>query len=302
MRTTEQYLEKLKIKRFDKGTYYDYGKVSYIGNSSKIHIICPIHGEFWQRAGDHLAGRGCEKCGRENAKITNIEKYGVDNPSKSKEIKKKIKEIFIEKYGVDNPSKVESIKKQKEQTCIENHGVTSPQKSNKIRDKTKRTNLEKYGVEYPMQNEHISVKGIKTKIENGGFTKSNTSLEATLFIREYIKTKGYNISQCAYADEENNLYEWGIYNNNGKWMLYDLVVFETGFRGDSSKIIEILEYNGPFHYTEDDVRMRGNEKAYPWKSNISTVEESYNIDRNKEKIAKELTENFTIIWAEKWHK
>src|SRR5271165_5562047 len=299
MKTTEQYLEKLKIKRVDKGNYYDYSKVSYIGNSNKICIICPIHGEFLQRAADHLSGSGCGKCGREKAKVTNIEKYGFDNPSKSPKIKKKIKDIFIEIYGVDNPSKVDSIKKQKEETCMENHGVIYPGKSKKIRDKTKKTNLEKYGFECPMQNKEISAKATATKIERGGFTKSNSSLEATIYIREYIKTRGYDISQCAYADEENDLHEWGIYKD-GRWMLYDLVVFEIGFRGNKDKIIEIMEYNGPFHYTEGDVERRGNEKASPWKSNNLTITESYNIDKNKEKIARELTDNYTTIWAEKW--
>ena len=41
---------------------YDYSKVVYLNMKSSIKIICPIHGEFTQIAGDHLSGSGCRKC------------------------------------------------------------------------------------------------------------------------------------------------------------------------------------------------------------------------------------------------
>ena len=44
------------------GQKYDYSKVNYINSSTKVCIICPEHGEFWQTPGDHIAGHGCQKC------------------------------------------------------------------------------------------------------------------------------------------------------------------------------------------------------------------------------------------------
>jgi hypothetical protein len=41
---------------------YDYSKVSYINNKTKICIICPIHGEFFQTPNSHITGHGCPKC------------------------------------------------------------------------------------------------------------------------------------------------------------------------------------------------------------------------------------------------
>lgn len=41
---------------------YDYGNVEYVNSSTKICIICPDHGEFWQRASAHMSGQGCPKC------------------------------------------------------------------------------------------------------------------------------------------------------------------------------------------------------------------------------------------------
>jgi glutaredoxin len=61
------------IKDFKEvhGDWYDYSKVEYINNRTKVLIICPIHGEFWQTPNKHLSGRGCPKCANRN--VTNEE-------------------------------------------------------------------------------------------------------------------------------------------------------------------------------------------------------------------------------------
>lgn len=41
---------------------YDYSKVEYVNSQIKVCIICPKHGEFWQRPNDHLNWKGCPKC------------------------------------------------------------------------------------------------------------------------------------------------------------------------------------------------------------------------------------------------
>lgn len=53
------FLEKSKIHHKE---YYNYSKVQYIGVDHKVKIICPIHGEFQQRAEDHMCGKGCNLC------------------------------------------------------------------------------------------------------------------------------------------------------------------------------------------------------------------------------------------------
>ena len=58
-KTTEQFITEAKAIHGDK---YDYSKVEYKTNKDKICIICPIHGEFWQRPKSHLNGHGCNKC------------------------------------------------------------------------------------------------------------------------------------------------------------------------------------------------------------------------------------------------
>lgn len=59
--TTNRFVERaIKVH----GNKYDYSKVEYVNNKTKVYIICPIHGEFKQIPNDHLQGKGCPKCGK----------------------------------------------------------------------------------------------------------------------------------------------------------------------------------------------------------------------------------------------
>ena len=44
------------------GDRYDYSRSVYVGANKNISIICPEHGEFWQKAANHLLGYGCPQC------------------------------------------------------------------------------------------------------------------------------------------------------------------------------------------------------------------------------------------------
>lgn len=290
--TTEEYINRLIKNRKDKASYYDYSKVVYTKLDDKIIIGCPLHGEFKQIAKDHATGSGCRECGKILRKKTCLEKYGVDNPFKDVT---KIQKSMINKYGVKNPGLLPNHVEKCRTTNRKKYGYEVPLHSPELKEKRKIPSINKYGVEYPMQNKKISAKGIKTKIETGGFSSSNSSSEATKYIKEYIKSKNYSIDQCAFADAESGIHEWGIYFE-GRWTLFDLVVFENGHRGDKSKILEILEYHGPFHYTTEDAKIRGDSKAYPWKTNTTTITESVKRDLQKEKLGKQLTANYTIVW------
>lgn len=59
-KTIEDFLEKAKLIHGDR---YDYSIVNYISNSSKVKIICRIHGEFEQAPVKHLnEAQNCPKC------------------------------------------------------------------------------------------------------------------------------------------------------------------------------------------------------------------------------------------------
>ena len=62
-----EFIERAKKMHGDK---YDYSKVSYVNEKTKVCIICPEHGEFWQKPEIHLMGCGCHMCKSENIKIS----------------------------------------------------------------------------------------------------------------------------------------------------------------------------------------------------------------------------------------
>lgn len=118
--------------------------------------------------------------------------YGFDNSSNSKIVINKIKEsksklnysiinyksknTFLDKYGVDNPSKSSIIKEKKKNTCVSNWGVDNPFKSNEIKSKIKKTLEDKYGVEHPSKSNIIKEKKRNTSISNWGvdnYTKTD---------------------------------------------------------------------------------------------------------------------------------
>ena len=51
------------------GVKYNYSKVVYINNCTKVIIICPTHGEFLQIPNNHLAGRGCPHCRKSKGEL-----------------------------------------------------------------------------------------------------------------------------------------------------------------------------------------------------------------------------------------
>lgn len=57
--TTEKFIERARQVHGDK---YDYSKVEYINNTTKVCIICKDHGPFYVSAKTHLVGRGCLEC------------------------------------------------------------------------------------------------------------------------------------------------------------------------------------------------------------------------------------------------
>ena len=57
--TTEEFI---KLAKKVHGNKYDYHKVEYTNNSTKVCIICPEHGEFWMKPNSHLNGQGCPIC------------------------------------------------------------------------------------------------------------------------------------------------------------------------------------------------------------------------------------------------
>ncbi len=110
----------------------------------------------------------CKKCADtcnhkvKKAKKSCIEKYGVDSPSKNKEIREKQKKTCLKKYGVTTPFKNKEIKDKIKQTCLEKYGVEVPSKSEEAKENQRQTCLNRYGVDNPSKVKKFNEKRNKT--------------------------------------------------------------------------------------------------------------------------------------------
>ena len=86
-KTTNEFINEAKKVHGEK---YDYSKVEYIDRKTKVCIICPEHGEFWQAPSNHLHGQSCPECARD--KMREIKLKTID------EFVRKSKEIHGDKY------------------------------------------------------------------------------------------------------------------------------------------------------------------------------------------------------------
>lgn len=173
--------------------YYD----EYI-LKNKDDKYCPHCGkEKVFRNFQYIKTCGSKKCKSKQTKNTCIERYGVDNPSKTKEVKNRISkhrknilsddevknEIFnknkktcLDKYGVDHYSKTDEFKEKFKSTSLKKYGVDNPLKHQDVIDKYKNTCLEKYGYDHPMKSEEIKAKLKNSIIDKYGvdnYTKTD---------------------------------------------------------------------------------------------------------------------------------
>ena len=92
------------------GSVYDYSHVDYVNNKTKVEIICPKHGAFYQSPDKHLGGCGCPKCGVVSRQQTMFAKYGVRHALQSKEIRESMVNKIKRKYHVENVMLCDTIK------------------------------------------------------------------------------------------------------------------------------------------------------------------------------------------------
>lgn len=85
--TVEEFIRRARKVHGDK---YDYSKVVYVNNRTKVCIICPEHGEFWQTPCEHMK-YGCKQCA-----VEYIGQKRIENSSKNFE--ERANEIHNYKY------------------------------------------------------------------------------------------------------------------------------------------------------------------------------------------------------------
>lgn len=185
-------------------------KVWYYFNEEKTPqlCICGKHRSFISFKNGYRPSCGAKECYSQIRKETCIEKYGVDNPKKTKEVNDKAKENILKKYNGVHYTKTQAYKEKHKKTMMERYGVEHALQSPELQQKafdtwennpnretinkqraarfrevfqknseeilTKRTNtkIEKYGSleEY---NSHINQKTMETSLERYGVDHFN---------------------------------------------------------------------------------------------------------------------------------
>ena len=177
----------------------------------------------------------CKTC---KTKKTNLQKYGVENPSQITQIKENKKKTLLKNWGVEHPSKSKQIKEKKKQTNLKNWGVENPFQSENIKSKIKKTNINRIGFENPSQSKEVKEKKKQSNLKNWGVEhplQSNILLEKVKktnlknFGTEWVlnnesiksKIKKTNIDKYGYDNPaksplvkkgviENNKIKWGV--------------------------------------------------------------------------------------------
>ena len=149
--TTDEWIARAQSIHGDK---YDYSKTEYVNQRTNVKIICPIHGEFEQKADSHIRGHGCKKCGdtsenhkgahtwsdgqREKIINTCLEKYGAKRYLDSEEGRKKLLEVKSTSEFRDKMSTIissEDVQNRTKETCISKYGFSSAMKLERTVDK-----------------------------------------------------------------------------------------------------------------------------------------------------------------------
>ena len=142
-KTTEQFIKEAKAVH---GNKYDYSNTTYEYAFGKVHIICPKHGEFLQRAFDHIHNHGCPMCGessleREITLLLDENKILFAKQKRFSWLGKQSLDFYLPKYNV-------AIECQGEQHSkpIELFGGENEFEKIKERDLRKKTICEKNGI------------------------------------------------------------------------------------------------------------------------------------------------------------
>ena len=180
---------------------------------------CGTNGNKIFRVIYEIGGAFCLQCTKEKKKTktkrTCIDKYGVENPMQTVEVRDKFKQTCIEKYGVEHALQSVEMKDKFKQTCLDRYGVEYPMQSVEVRDKSKQTCIEKYGVENPMQTVEVRDKFKQTCIEKYGVEHALQSVKVKdkmkqTFIAKYGVENPFQSAEVKDKMKKTCLHKYGV--------------------------------------------------------------------------------------------
>lgn len=169
--TTQEWVEKAREIHGDK---YDYSKVNYIDSNTPVCIICPKHGEFWQRPTDHINKRcGCPKCSKSHGESI-IEKYLKENHIE-----------YIDQYKISIPENIRVSKSTSIDFYLPNYNIF----------------IEYNGIQHYIPQKYF-----------GGQLKFDKQIIRDNFVRNYCKENNIKLLEIPYNLSYEEILE--LLNNN----------------------------------------------------------------------------------------
>lgn len=104
---------------------------------------------------------------KQKQRATLLSRYGVEYAGQIPEGKEKAIQTNLVRYGVTHSSKLEETQEKKRATVRERYGVDHVAQLDSVKDKIKATCLERFGVDQPMKSPEIRQKSNETYYKNG---------------------------------------------------------------------------------------------------------------------------------------
>ena len=244
-----------------------------------------------------------------------LERYGVENPMKSKELSSKITSTMLERYGVEHALQYDKFLQKSQYTCMSNYGVFVPSKSKEIcnkiiktkidrygenfskieMEKSKNTNLKKYGRLYGFDYEKVK----QTNLERYGVENPMISKCS----RGEIKFKGYSKSSQEFFEKIDKYldkkYTTQYATKNGeKKITVDNHNYYVDFYINELKIA--IEFNGDTWHGNPSL-FKADDKCFPMDSNI-TAKDLWEMDNIKRKRLESMGIKLVVIWESEYKK
>lgn len=160
------------------------------GSSVIVNTICEFcnkiipkpYCDYYHQTRGCTIENSCEGCQHNKSVKTWIKNYGVSNPNKTREVRKKIEKTNIERYGGISPMCSEDIQNKSKETNLEKYGVEHYSQTELHAQQLIEANMRNFGVPHTFQSKEIQEKSKKTNLEKYG-------------VENYSQTEEYRINQ-----------------------------------------------------------------------------------------------------------
>ncbi|NPV13236.1 MAG: hypothetical protein HPY57_15865 [Ignavibacteria bacterium] len=296
----------IKIEDINKNSHQ---KITAICDKCGNETILSIYKYYKNK--DRCGYYGCKSCSNKKREIVSLEKYGVSNPMKNKEIIKKQQNNNIKKYGVKTTLLEEKTKEKIKKTNLNKYGVEVPLSSNIIREKSKKTLFEKYGVNSYSKTEEFKKIGYKIwekltleKLQKYNIKDFKLKDDRTIDIKcDLHKEHYYNINS-------KNLYQRKEIQHNILCTICNPI--ETHISGKELEILNFIKNNYDGKIIENDKTILNGKELDIYLPELNLAFEFNGIYWHSElykeyiyhKMKSDLCENNNIqlihIWEDEW--